>query len=131
MNPKEEINRIKSIMGLLTEEDNGLFDDLDWIRNVKPIPITSLSPGTKFKIVELGPKAIEDLNKDKVIKKYLKSGKIFKKKFIIDNEDGFYSSDGSTDYGNSNTTDFWLIDVKGKLDNNWINVDGVMVVNIN
>jgi len=134
MNPQEEINRIKSIMGLLTEEDNnGLFDDLDWIRDIKPIPVTSLSPGTKFKIVELGPKAIEDLNKDKVIKKYLKNGKIFKKKFIIDSEDGFYSGDESksTDYGNSKTTDFWLIDLKGKLESTWINVDGVMVVNIN
>jgi len=134
MNLQEEINRIKSMMGLLTEEDNDvLFDNLDWIRDVKPIPITSLSPGTKFKIVELGPKAIEDLNKDKVIKKYLKNGKIFKKKFIIDSEEGFYSGDESkpTDYGNSTTTDFWLIDVKGKLENTWINVDGVMVININ
>jgi hypothetical protein len=136
MNPQEEINRIKSIMGLLIEGDDDMFDSLDWIRDIKPVPVTSLGPGAKFKIVELGPKAIKELNQNEGTRKYLKNGKIFKKKFIIDEEDGFMGneSDGvqrSTDYADANTTDFWLIDLKRKLGNTWIDVSGVMVVEIN
>jgi hypothetical protein len=66
MNPQEEINRIKSIMGLLIEGDDDMFDSLDWIRDIKPVPVTSLGPGAKFKIVELGPKAIKELNQNEV-----------------------------------------------------------------
>jgi len=136
MNPQEEINRIKSIMGLLIEGDDDMFDSLDWIRDIKPVPVTSLGPGAKFKIVEFGPKAIEELNKVELTRKYLKNGKIFKKKFIIDEEDGFlgnnpYGGQRSTDYADEDTTDFWLIDLKGKLRNTWIDVSGVMVVEIN
>ena len=110
------------------------IDDLDWIRDVKPVSITSLGPGTKFKFVEFGPKATQELNDIKITRKYLENGKIFKKKFIIDKEDGFMSNDAdssTTNYGDKNTTDFWLIDLKGKLPNTWIDVAGVMVVEIN
>ena len=130
MNPKEEINRIKSIMGLLTEEDNGLFDSLDWIKDVKPyVPITDLGPGEKYKFHYLPEKSLISIHEDSDLKNH----DLYHTNFMIDKKEGFYNEDVgvNTDYADVDTTDFWLIDVKGKLDNNWINVDGVMVVNIN
>jgi hypothetical protein len=129
MNPKEEINRIKSIMGLLTEEDNGLFDSLDWIKDVKPyVPITDLGPGEKYKFHYLPEKSLISIHEDSDLKNH----DLYHTIFMIDKKEGFYNEDVgvSTDYADVDTTDFWLIPADVNVSGGWVATNGVMVIKV-
>jgi len=104
-------------------------DEFDWIRNLKLyVPITDLGPGEKYKFHYLPEKSLITINDDSDLKNH----DLYHTIFIIDEKEGFYDTNNSetSNYAETDTTDFWLIPAYKNVSGGWVESDGVMVIRV-